>query len=595
MKQLIYKPTQNRKTYEIILNILEHIGQSINIVFTDNLCMLGSQTSDRIIKEIEGVTLYRTDDIKTISIHCESNDIEGVSRKQIATHIYGLICHDGVRNIITLTNSVRLPQIKDLINILLKEDSFGRDPVVPTNIPIINLYFDEADKTIKSIRRGFRELLDNEFIDDFYITATPKKVLKIYGEMKLYPVLNTLDNYINLQYANWIDIGNEEYLDSLRMMLNIIKGSNTRIHPSRFIFAPGIIRKDSHYEIAEESTNVFDCISIIVNSDGLNILLPSSINDKYLSSVTNNRGVNVPLLPDKLKESFNKRCWNNILKISGGERYYQLNFNKKLLINDNDNEFWKVVETIRMFWTDNPILITGSRCVERGITIQNPFNKNIRFTDGMLHCNISRSDSGAQMAGRFTLTYNDDINRSDFVPINIYSNEKTRMFMINQEKKAIYAVELSNKGKEQISYDEWKGYERRSVLGHEEFDTFLEAIRYSNEKFTYRNVNYNPNKDYNELSRKLGSCNLIEEGEFKGFRYNSFDNKEKVPIDKSNFNIRCTRHLCWREGKEGNVYRIWAVYDDIKYANSLKYHVCYTPLALHDELNESDSESDSDL
>ena len=47
----------------------------------------------------------------------------------------------------------------------------------------------------------------------------------------------------------------------------------------------------------------------------LNILLPSSINDKYLSSVTNNRGVNIPLLPDKLKESFNKRCWNNILKI----------------------------------------------------------------------------------------------------------------------------------------------------------------------------------------------------------------------------------------------------------------------------------------
>ena len=118
MKQLIYKPTQNRKTYEIILNILENIGKSINIVFTDNLCMLGSQTSDRIIKEIEGVTLYRTDDIKTISIHCESYDIEGVSRKQIAPHIYGLIC-GGVRNIITLTNSVRLPQIKDVINILL--------------------------------------------------------------------------------------------------------------------------------------------------------------------------------------------------------------------------------------------------------------------------------------------------------------------------------------------------------------------------------------------------------------------------------------------------------------------------------------------
>ena len=38
------------------------------------------------------------DDSKTISINCESTDIEGVSRKQIATHVIGLIITEGIRN-----------------------------------------------------------------------------------------------------------------------------------------------------------------------------------------------------------------------------------------------------------------------------------------------------------------------------------------------------------------------------------------------------------------------------------------------------------------------------------------------------------------
>ena len=54
MKTLIYKPTQNRKTQEIINDILSKLGSSINIIFTDNLCMLGLQTSERIIKEVDG-------------------------------------------------------------------------------------------------------------------------------------------------------------------------------------------------------------------------------------------------------------------------------------------------------------------------------------------------------------------------------------------------------------------------------------------------------------------------------------------------------------------------------------------------------------
>ena len=151
-------------------------------------------------------------------------------------------------------------------------------------------------------------------------------------------------------------------------------------------------------------------------------------------------------------------------------------FNKKQLIYDNENEFWRIMKVIRKFWQNMPILVTGSRCVERGITIQDPSDNDMHFTDGVLHSDISKSDSGSQMAGRFTLTYNSNKTLNDFIPINIYSSVKTKNYMINQEKKAMYAVNLSSSGKSSISYNQWRNYERLSILGFKEFQTFKDAI-----------------------------------------------------------------------------------------------------------------------
>ena len=66
MKVIIYKPTQNRKTQEIIQSIGNH-SNSINIVFTDNLCMLGSQTANRIVKQVDG-EINQYEDKTTISV-----------------------------------------------------------------------------------------------------------------------------------------------------------------------------------------------------------------------------------------------------------------------------------------------------------------------------------------------------------------------------------------------------------------------------------------------------------------------------------------------------------------------------------------------
>ena len=594
MKILIYKPTQNRKTQEIINNILKDIGNSINIIFTDNLCMLGCQTSERIIKEVDGFKMYRGEDSKTISINCESSDIEGVSRKQISTHVLGLIIHEGVRNIITLTNSVRLPQMRKIIDLLGEEDSLGRHGIVPSIIPNINIYFDEADKTINSILRELKEVLDYKYIKDYYITATPKRLLKNYGEMELYKVTNTLGEYMSLDDANWIDIGTHEYMDTLREMLNRISIKDGGfIGKHRFIFAPGMLIKESHYDIAEEATNVFNVISIVINSDGFNIFIPENIDESYLSPVRDYSNNKIPRIPNNFRECINRSCFSNVLKKSGNKRYYKLNFNKKQLIKENENEFWKIIEVVREFWKDNAILVTGSRCVERGITIQNPFNEKVRFTDGMLHCNISKSDSGSQMAGRFTLTYNSKLKKSDFTPINIYSNEKTKIYMINQEKKAKYAVKLSNE-KKTISYAQWRNFERIAVLGHKKFDTFRYAIEYASRKLTNNGMNiaYNSNKDYSEDNKKNGSCNMIFEGKYKGYRYNSFDSKEHIPVSINDFKLRGFRHLCWTKGKSGNAYRIWAVYHDIDDVNSLKYHLCWSPLAINNEIEESDSDTE---
>jgi len=608
MKVIIYKPTQNRKTQEII-KIIEDNFDSINIVFTDNLCMLGSQTANRIVKQVDGI-IEEYEDKKTISVHCESIDIEGVSRKEIDNHIYGLIIGKGIRNIITLTNSIRLPQIQKLIDKLISPDTFNRPGIVPSQgARYINLYFDEADKHIHSIIDELGDTIDdNDFIRDFYITATPKRILKLYNEMELYPVENNLGNYISLQHANWIEIEDEGYLPSIRNMLDSIKATNDNIIPgNKFIFAPGILLKDSHFDIAKEATCNYNVISIVVNSEGLMIYLPESLDRKYISSVRidhNNNLSNVPVLPKEFKGSLNKK-YINIKCREETYQFYKFVLNKKQLIYDNENEFWKVMKVIRHFWTDYPILITGSRCVERGITIQDPSDPSMHFTDGVLHSDISKSDSGAQMAGRFTLTYNSDKNKEDFKPINIYSSIKVQNYMINQEKKAIYAVELSSSGKGQINYNEWRNYERRSILGMKPCNTFYEAIRYADDNLI--NVRFNTEGQYHpgsmglymENKQKLGSCNMItnEEDDFCGYRYNSFDMARKDtikrPITTKEFEVRCTRHLCWKIGATGNPWRIWSAYEDLNDPDTLKYYLCWTPVAvIGSDGNESDSDSD---
>ena len=127
------------------------------------------------------------------------------------------------------------------------------------------------------------EKLDCDYINDYYITATPKKLLKKYNEMELYKVKNTLGEYMSLEDANWINIGTHEYMDSLRSMMNKIKYVDGGILDVVDLYLRnGMILKGCHYDIAEESTNVYNCVSIVVNSDGFNIFIPSDISEGYL-------------------------------------------------------------------------------------------------------------------------------------------------------------------------------------------------------------------------------------------------------------------------------------------------------------------------
>ena len=202
------------------------------------------------------------------------------------------------------------------------------------------------------------------------------------------------------------------------------------------------------------------------------------------------------------------------------------------------------------------------------------------------------------MAGRFTLTYNSTLKKSDFTPVNIYSNEKTKIYMINHEKKAKYAVQLSSKGKKSITYSEWRTYERIAVLGHKSFSSFNRAIQWAslNLRNNGHEIYYNLKKDYSEKNNKrLGSCNKILEGEYKGYRYNSFDTRgEKKPISVEGFKKKGTHYLFWSKDKLGcaTAYRIWAVYHNIYDVKSLRYHLCWSPLAEYNDIEESDSDTE---
>ena len=85
-----------------------------------------------------------------------------------------------------------------------------------------------------------------------------------------------------------------------------------------------------------------------------------------------------------------------------------------------------------------------------------------------------------------------------------------------------------------------------------------------------------------------------ENNSYYGFRYNSFDMSGEInkrPISKEELKSRCTRHLNWRESGTGNPWRIWSAYDNLRDNKSLKYYLCWTPVA---ELGKDGDESDSD-
>ena len=139
------------------------------------------------------------------------------------------------------------------------------------------------------------------------------------AEMELYKVNDTLKIiYAFRRFANWINIGTHEYMDALRSMLDKIKYvDGGYIRRCRFIFAPGMILKDSHYDIAEEATNVYNCVSIVVNSDGFNIFIPETLGEEYLSPVYDYSNNKIPKIPEKFKESINRSSFSNVLKRTG--------------------------------------------------------------------------------------------------------------------------------------------------------------------------------------------------------------------------------------------------------------------------------------
>ena len=110
-----------------------------------------------------------------------------------------------------------------------------------------------------------------------------------------------------------------------------------------------------------------------------------------------------------------------------------------------------------------------------------------------------------------------------------------------------------------------------------------------------QNLKFGPFKVCEKNNKRLGSCNKILEGEYKDYRYNSFDTRgEKKPISVEEFKKKGTQYLFWSKDKLGcaTAYRIWAVYHDINDIKSLKYHLCWSPLAINGEIEESDSDTE---
>lgn len=336
---LICKPEQSGKTFIMIQQIIKDLEEPtegktvINFIFCDNSLLLTKQTSTRVQNDITPFTINEENYIEFSS----RND--GSAQRNAGAVISKIIMND-IRNVICCTNGKRVSDISTIIH------DFNASPHTTGKFEF-KIWLDEADKFTNFIAKTFRPLVhQNDNVQLYFLTATPKSLFDKYGDLNVFP----LESTTSPNYHGWKDNHKiilekesgttEEFIQDV--LTNVVSESPK---PGSKWYIPASTKKVTH-EIVRSILLIKGFAVFVVNGDGLALSIPGE----------------------------GRTC---------EKKTEELN-----------------TQMLRMYREKNvarfPVAVTGNICVGRGISIMSP---EFIFDYGILS-NCAKKAEASQNAGR---------------------------------------------------------------------------------------------------------------------------------------------------------------------------------------------------
>ena len=463
--KLIAKPAQSGKTAIIIEMIKKQFGiedivggfKTINIIFNANNLLLTKQTGTRFKKDIDCI-------LHNVVEFSSRTTSDARSWRELIGYII-----DDASNIMVCNNKQRVTDIIKVVKKLMemKNDQYR-----------FNIWIDEADKFINSIKK-LQDLVNNNRVNLWYITATPAKLFTKLGNQNVYKLQNTTsDNYHGWKDNNvTIFSPAENQVEFVHNVFNKICGTIQPLIPKKLNLkqqkllniikreiGPSQIIKRSHIitfkdELGLVSKTPGQSISVLLqNLRDKNYInfLKSGIYNLYvphpieISNTGNTYSIDKNtrwFIPGNTKKSshysIKEACIGRgfaVFVVNGDG--VELTLPDKTTIGPvpKINELHITIKELTdkyELW-NYPVAITGNICISRGISIQTP---NWMFTNGIVS-GCSNNSELSQIAGRFNGNIKNWKNWSAKLPI-VYTTQKFNDIAIDEENKSRKLAEMA--------------------------------------------------------------------------------------------------------------------------------------------------------
>jgi hypothetical protein len=288
---LICKPEQSGKTFIMIQQLIKDLEEPmegktvINFILCDNSLLLTKQTSVRVQSELtyheEELSSEVDGEIICKDESCDEEDSNEEkknfyvefstgkgAKRDIPAIWYAITGPEPVQNIVCCTNSRRVLDISTIIHKLNRTPNF-QDKF------IFNIWLDEADKFTKFIGNTFRPLLyQNDNVQLYFLTATPKALFDKYGDLNVFPLESTTSpNYHGWKDNHKIILENESGTteDFIHHVLTNVVSESPK--PGSKWYIPASTKKVMHEKVRDSLVGKGFAV-FVVNGDGLALSIP---------------------------------------------------------------------------------------------------------------------------------------------------------------------------------------------------------------------------------------------------------------------------------------------------------------------------------